>query len=240
MPRQAQPRQAKPQSSGSEQSGSAESRRKPPLVMVRGPGMVLSDELFELRRALGPRRRVNGGTGSKRVLFLYGRPGGLCVSLGCEDLEKGIERARPIIEEAAAAGRVPSNSLAALERWVANRCQAGKVERIEPPRVDSAEVIAEVSRAKSTQEGRRHLPPPLPFTQWARGPSNKFVLQCAVYCRNGKRLPFGLKTADPKAARPRMRLLLWHALRKGELLGDEKHEAWIEYGGRMLRQLSAC
>ena len=56
--------------------------------MVRSPGMVLSDELFQLRLALGPHRRVKGGTRSKRVLFLYARPGGLCISLNGEAEEK--------------------------------------------------------------------------------------------------------------------------------------------------------
>jgi hypothetical protein len=115
-----------PQSIGNEQSGSAESRRKPSLAMVRKPGTVLSDKLFQHRLALGSRRHVEGGTWSERVLFLHGRRegrgGGLCVCLNCEDQQKGIERALPIIAEAIAAGR--------LTAWVDDRCQAGKVETL--------------------------------------------------------------------------------------------------------------
>src|SRR5437773_10390666 len=105
MPRQAQLRHNRPRSSGIEQSGSAGSERKPPLLLVRSPGMVLSDEQFHLRLTLGPHSRVKGGTRSKRVLFLYARPGGLCICLNCEVLEKGLERARPILAKAIAEGR---------------------------------------------------------------------------------------------------------------------------------------
>jgi hypothetical protein len=280
MPRRGQPCQAGPQSSGNEQSKSAGSRRKPPLVMVRGPGMVLSDELFQLRLALGPRRYVKGGTPSKRVLLLYGRPGGLCVCLNCEDEEEGLERARPIVAEAVAAGRIASNSVAALERWVGDRRQAGqgKVEtlRTERPRVDSAEVMAEVKRlaalapanyqvemvaaarrlgqapsildsiVKSARNKRHRLKPAPRFMQWARGPGGKRVLQCAVYLSDGSRLSSGLKTDDTEVAGPRMRLLLWHAIAKGQLPRGVKHRAWALYGGpipqptkRLLRRLAA-
>lgn len=121
MSQQARICQAKPQSSGNEHSGSAGLPRTPPLVMERNPGMVLSDELFQLRLALGPYRHVKGGTQSNRVLYLYARPGGLCICLNCEAEEKGLERARPIIAAAVAAGRIPSDSVAALEQWVADR-----------------------------------------------------------------------------------------------------------------------
>jgi len=122
--------------------------------------------------------------------------------------------------------------LAALERWVANRCQAGKVERIEPPRVDSAEVIAEVSRANLRKRGGvTYRPAPVHAVGTRPRQQVRAAMRCVLQKREETSLR--LKTADPKAARPRMRLLLWHALRKGELLGDEKHEAWIEYGGRI-------
>jgi hypothetical protein len=61
--------------------------------MVRMSGVVLSDELFLRRLALGPHARVKGGTRSKRVLFLYARPGGLCICLNCENEEEGLARA---------------------------------------------------------------------------------------------------------------------------------------------------
>jgi hypothetical protein len=70
------------------------------------------------------------------------------------------------------------------------------------------------------------------------------VLQCAIYLSDGRRLLAGLNTDDRKVAARRMRLLLWHALRKGLLPGDAKHEAWRLYGGpipqntkRLLSQL---
>ncbi len=276
MARQAQPRQTKPQSSGNEQSGSAGSGQKPPLVMERHSGMVLSDEQFQLRLALGPYRHVKGGTRSKRVLYLYARPGGLCSCLNCETEEKGLERARPIIAKAIAAGRIGSDNVAALEQWVADRCQARKVEtlRTEWPRVNSAEVMAEVRRPAAraptncqveiapaarrlgqdpsmldliVKSVRRRLKPAPRFMQWARGPSGKLVLQCAVYLSDGSRLSSLLNTDDTEVEGPqRMRLLLSHAIAKGQLPRGVKHPAWVLYGGpipqarkRLLRRLAA-
>jgi hypothetical protein len=58
---------------------------------------VLSDRLFQRRRALGSRGRVNGGIWTERVLVLLGRReergSGLRVCLNCEDEKKGLERA---------------------------------------------------------------------------------------------------------------------------------------------------
>src|SRR5262245_31253797 len=70
-----------------------------------------------------------------------------------------------------------------------------------------------------------------PFTQWARGPGRKLVLQCAVYLGDGSRLCASLNTSDTEAKGPeRMRLLLWHAIAKGQLPGGVKHPAWGLYG----------
>jgi hypothetical protein len=74
----------------------------------------------------------------------------------------------------------------------------------------------------------------LPFTQWARGPGGKAVLQCAVYLLDGSRLCPSLNTSDTKAEGPRrMRLLLWHAISEGQLPGRVKHPAWGLYGGQI-------
>ena len=74
----------------------------------------------------------------------------------------------------------------------------------------------------------------LPFTQWARGPGGKAVLQCAVYLLDGSRLSRSLNTSDTKAEGPRrMRLLLWHAISEGQLPGGIKHPAWDLYGGQI-------
>jgi hypothetical protein len=77
--------------------------------------VVLSDKLFKLRRALG-----------------------------CEDEAKGLERARPIIAEAVAAGRIASNSLAALDQWDARTCQAAARRLGEDPTPD---LIAKSARS---------------------------------------------------------------------------------------------
>jgi hypothetical protein len=142
MLRQGEPDRGKPQSSGGEQSGSAESLRKPSLAIVWKPGLVLSDKLFQLRRGLGSRRHVEGGTWSERVLFLFGRrcwPGkGLAVCLNCEDEEKGIARSLPLIEEAVDAGR--------LAAWVADKAGTVEKPRTARARVDWSKVAAEVRR----------------------------------------------------------------------------------------------
>jgi hypothetical protein len=235
MLRQIQP-QAKPQSSGGEQSGSAESRREPPLRMVRMSGVALSDELFLRRLALGPHARVKGGTRSKRVLFLYACPGGLCICLNCEDEEKGLERARPIIREAITAGRIRSNSLPELERWVANRVvkrlAALAPANYEVERIPAARRLGQTpSMLDSFVESVR--PPPPSYMHWQRGPSGKHVLECCVFLGDGSKLSKGLKTDDPKVAKLRIRLLLWHAI---ELLpGGRNHDAWVDYGGPIPR-----
>jgi hypothetical protein len=232
---------SKPQSSGNEQSGSAESRRKPPLLMVRMSGVVLSDELFLRRLALGPHVRVKGGTRSKRVLFLYARPGGLCICLNCENEEEGLARARPIITEAIAAGRMEPNSLAELEGWVANRVakrSAGRaptdyqVERLPVAR----RLGMTPSMLDSFVESIRQPPPP--YMHWQRGPGGQQVLECCVFLSDGSKLSKGLKTDDPKVAKQRIRLLLWHAIEM--LPGGKNHAAWVEYGGpirRWIKQL---
>jgi hypothetical protein len=252
MPRQAQRQQAKPHSIGNEQFGSAESRRKPSLAMVRKPGMVLSDRLFQRRLALGSRRHVEGGTGSERVLFLdgrrEGRGGGLCVCLNCDDEEKGFERALPIIAEAIGAGR--------LAAWVGDRCQAGKVEtlRTEQPRVHWAKVAAEVRRLAAlapadceveivaAAERLRQAPWLLDLfvkfardqrRRWERAPrfmrwvsARKRVLESKVDLNGRSPLTRTLNTDDREVEAPqRLRLLLWHAIAEGQLPGGFKHEA---------------
>jgi hypothetical protein len=86
-----------------------------------------------------------------------------------------------------------------------------------------------------------------PFTQWARGPGGKPVLQCAVPLSDGSRLSSSLKTADTRVKGPqRMRLLLSHAIAERQLPRGVKHPAWGLYGGpipeaskRLLRRLAA-
>jgi len=95
------------------------------------------------------------------------------------------------------------------------------------------------------------------FTQWARGPGGKPVLQCAVYVtdastarsrgsRDYSRLTPSLTTSDPDVAAQRMRLILWQAIADKRLPRGMKHPAWGLYGGpipqttkRLLRRLSA-
>jgi len=96
-----------------------------------------------------------------------------------------------------------------------------------------------------------------PFTQWARGPGRKPVLQCAVPLSDGStarhkesrkysRLSPSLNTSDPDVAAQRMRLILWQAIADKRLLGGVKHPAWRLYGGpipestkRLLTRLAA-
>ena len=203
--------------------------------MVRMSGVVLSDELFLRRLALGPHARVKG-TRSKHVLFLYARPGGLCICLNCEDEEEGLERARPIIREAITAGRIQSNSLAELERWVANRVvrrlAALAPANYEVERIPAARRLGQTpSMLDSFVESVRSPPPS--YMHWQRGPGGKHVLECSVFLGDGSKLSKGLKTDDPKVAKERIRLLLWHAI---ELLpGGKNHDAWVEYSGSIPR-----
>jgi hypothetical protein len=272
MLRQAQPDQAKPQSSGNEQSGSAESRRKPSLAMVHKPGMVLSDRLFQRRLALGSRRHVAGGNRSERVLFLFGRrcgPGeGLSVSLNTEDKKKGIERSLPRIEQAVDAGR--------LAAWVTDKAGKVERLRTERSRVDWPKVAAEVSRLAAlapadceveTGAAARRLgqrPGMLDllvkfvrdqqcrweraprFMRWVSAPGGKRVLESSVDLGGRSPLTRRLNTDDRELAAQRLRLLLWHAIREGQLPGGFKHAAWLLYGGKipeeikgLLRRLSA-
>jgi hypothetical protein len=150
-------------------------------------GMVLSDELFQRRLALGPGARVKGGTRSKRVLFLYARPGGLCVCLNCEDEEEGLQRARPIIREAIAAGRIESNSLAELERRVADRVVKAALApaNYEVERVPAARRLGQTpSMLDSFVESVRPSPPS--SIHWQRGPGGKSVLECSVCLSDGR------------------------------------------------------
>jgi hypothetical protein len=86
-----------------------------------------------------------------------------------------------------------------------------------------------------------------PFMQWARGPGDKPVLQCAVYLVDGSRLCPSLNTSDTETEAPqRMRLILWHAIAEGRLPSGVKHPAWGLYGGpisqstkRLLKRLAA-
>jgi hypothetical protein len=267
MLRQAQPPQAKPQSIGNEQNGSAESLRKPSLAMVRKPGTVLSDRLFQRRLGLGSRRHVEGGTRSERVLFLYGRRegrgGGLCVCLNCDDEEKGLERALPIIAEAIAAGRLPA--------WMTGRCSAGKVEtlRTDLPRVHWAKVAAEVRRlavlapadceveiiaaavrlrqapwlldlfVKFARDQRRRWERAPRFMTWGSAPGGRRVLGSKVDLSGRSPLTRRLNTDDREVAAQRLRLLLWHAIANGQLPGGFKHEAWHLYGGKIPEKTNA-
>jgi hypothetical protein len=246
----------------------AEALRKPSLVMVRKPGTVLSDRLFQRRLGLGSRRHVEGGTRSERVLFLYGRRegrgGGLCVCLNCDDEEKGLKRALPIIAEAIAAGR--------LAAWMADRCSARKkVEalRTDQPRVNWAKVAAEVSRLAVLKQAdceleivataeRLHQPPWLldlfvkfaqdqrrrserapRFMTWVSAPGGRRVLQSKVDLIGRSPLTRMLNTDDREVAAERLRLLLWHAIANGQLPGGFKHEAWHLYGGKIPEKTNA-
>jgi hypothetical protein len=101
----------------------------------------------------------------------------------------------------------------------------------------------DIKGMRQAAKGRKTLP----FTQWARGPGGKPVLQCAVYLNGGRRLALSLNTADTEVEGPqRMRLLLWHAIDEGQLPRGVKHPAWGLYGGpipqaskRLLRRLAA-
>ena len=111
----------------------------------------------------------------------------------------------------------------------------------------------DIKAMRQAAKGRKTLP----FTQWARGPGGKPVLQCAVYLsdgstarpkgsRNYSRLSPSLNTSDPDVAAQRMRLVLWHAIAEGRLPPGVKHPAWGLYGGpipqatkRLLRRLAA-
>jgi hypothetical protein len=237
MPRKALEYQARPPSSGNEQFGSAESQGDPPLRMLRFSGVVLSDKLFLRRLALGPNVGVKGGTRSKRVLFLYAR-GSICVCLNCEDEQEGLERARPIIKKAIATGRIGSKCLSELERWVANRVikrlAALSPANYQVERVRAARRLGQTpSMLDSFVESVRPSPPP--YMHWQRGPGGKRVLECFVFLSDGSRLSKGLKTDDPKLAKQRIRLLLWHATELKLLPGGKNHEAWIEYGGTIPR-----
>ena len=100
----------------------------------------------------------------------------------------------------------------------------------------------DIKAMRQAAKGRKTLP----FTQWARGPGGKPVLQCAVYLLDGSRLCPSLNTSDTKVKGPqRMRLFLWHAIAKGLLPRGIKHPAWRLYGGpisqtikRLLRRLA--
>ena len=71
-----------------------------------------------------------------------------------------------------------------------------------------------------------------PFTQWARGPGDEMVLQCAVYLSDGSRLSPSLNTSDTEVEGPqRMRLILWRAIAYGRLPKSINHPAWGLYGG---------
>jgi hypothetical protein len=86
----------------------------------------------------------------------------------------------------------------------------------------------DIKGMRQAAKGRKTLP----FTQWARGPGGKPVLQCAVYLNGGRRLTLSLNTADTEVEGPqRMRLILWHAIAEGQLPKGKNHPAWRYYGG---------
>jgi hypothetical protein len=86
----------------------------------------------------------------------------------------------------------------------------------------------DIKAMRQAAKGRKTLP----FTQWARGPGGKPVLQCAVYLNGGRRLTLSLNTADTEVEGPRrMRLILWHAIAEGQLPKGKNHPAWRYYGG---------
>ena len=87
------------------------------------------------------------------------------------------------------------------------------------------------------QAAKGRLTPP--YMQWARGPGGAPVLQCAVYVSDvsiarRRRFSPSLNTSDPKVAAQRMRLVVWHAIEKGQLPSGVKHPAWDLYGGPIL------
>jgi hypothetical protein len=262
MPRQTHISRTTTRSSGSEKSGSAKSRRKPLLVMMRRPGLVLSERLFQRRRAFGPHRHVEGGNWSERVLYLQGRReargNGLWACLYSEDEDRGLERALPIIVEAIAAGR--------LSAWVESRSESGKVETLptEQPRADWVQVATEVRRlalmaatdcgfatvaaarllrcspwlldllVKFAREQSARWDRAPRFMMWASAPGGKRVLVSGVDLVSGLRLNRRLNTDDSEKEGPRrLRLLLWHAIADGQLPGGSKHEAWRLYGGKI-------
>jgi hypothetical protein len=100
-----------------------------------------------------------------------------------------------------------------------------------------------IKTMRQAAKGRKTLR----FTQWARGPKGKPVLQCAVYLNGGRRLALSLNTADTKLEGPqRMRLILWRAIAEGQLPKGKNHPAWRYYGGaipqsikRLLRRLAS-
>jgi hypothetical protein len=86
----------------------------------------------------------------------------------------------------------------------------------------------DIKAMRQAAKGRKTLP----FTQWARGPGGKPVLQCAVYLNGGRRLTLSLNTADTEVEGPqRMRLILWHAIAEVQLPKGKNHPAWRYYGG---------
>ncbi len=230
--------------------------------------------LFQRRLALGPRAHVEGGTSSERVLFLFGRRegrgGGLCICLNTEDEEKGIERALPIVAEAVAAGRLGGW---ARDRCEAGKVETPRTEK---PRIDWTKVAAEVRRlavaatdceleivasarrlrqapwlldlfVKFAREQRARWERAPQFMRWVSAPGHKRVLESRVELDGRSPLTRRLNTDDRKVEGPRrLRLLLWHAITKGQLPGGLKHEAWHLYGGkipeetkRLLRRLRA-
>ena len=100
----------------------------------------------------------------------------------------------------------------------------------------------DIRAMRQAAKGRKTLP----FTQWARGPGRKLVLQCAVYLSDGSRLCPSLDTADTEVQGPkRMRLILWCAIAHGRLPNGMNHPAWDLFGGpiaqstkRLLRRLT--
>jgi len=229
--------------------------------MVRRPRLVLPDKLFQRRRgALGSRGHVEDGTRSKRVLFLLARRerrgGGLGVCLNSEHEEKGFERALPIIAEAIAAGRLAgwvgarckAEKVETLQteqppvEWAKVAAEVRRLALVAAPDCE-LEIIAAAGRfrqpawlldlfVKFAREQQRRWERAPRFMSWVSTPDGKRVLQCNVVLSGGSPLTRRLNTDDREVEGPRrLRLLLWHAIEKGQLPGGFKHEAWHLYGG---------
>jgi hypothetical protein len=158
------------------------------------------------------------GNYSTKIALLDGSLGAMSLGTGNDELAK--DRMRVVVAAWLAQGRILPTSKAA---------------RVYGPGGLDAGFRSEALRLEAERwfANKRQSPR---FMQWARGPGGKPVLQSAVYLSDGSRLCFGLKTDDPKVAKRRIRLLLWHAIAKGQLPGGAKHEAWRLYGGKIQKE----
>jgi hypothetical protein len=70
--------------------------------------------------------------------------------------------------------------------------------------------------------------------RWVSAPGGNRVLESKVDLSGRSPLTRRLNADDREVEAPqRLRLLLWHAIAKGQLPGGFKHEAWHLYGGKI-------